>query len=153
MTIITNVFKIKFLLQMFLKSNFCFIVSGVRPYKCSHCDKAFTQRCSLESHERKLHGLEREFGYKERRSKTYVCEECGHTTGQPEGHFNHLKENHPYSPALRRAHDRRLFKFTTPLDHQSTNAFDSGNFFTSSEDTSSTVYSQDGSSRPSSSLV
>lgn len=26
----------------------------VRPYKCSLCDKAFTQRCSLESHLKKI---------------------------------------------------------------------------------------------------
>lgn len=88
-----------------------FLRLGVRPYRCEHCDKAFTQRCSLESHSRKVHGLELSFAYKERRPKTYVCEECGHTATQPEEHYAHLRNHHPYSPALARPHDKRLFKF------------------------------------------
>ncbi|KAI0232510.1 hypothetical protein LSAT2_017160 [Lamellibrachia satsuma] len=86
--------------------------TGVRPYKCHMCDKAFTQRCSLESHGRKVHGLSFNFAYKERRSKVYVCEDCGHTTSDPEGHYDHLKENHPHSPALLRCYDKRQFKFS-----------------------------------------
>jgi len=86
--------------------------AGVRPYRCDHCDKAFTQRCSLESHTRKVHGVELQFAYKQRRPKTYVCEECGHTASQPELHYLHLRQLHPYSPALARSHDKRLFKFT-----------------------------------------
>ncbi|KAI3376161.1 hypothetical protein L3Q82_016686, partial [Scortum barcoo] len=31
--------------------------TGVRPYKCTLCDKAFTQRCSLESHMKKIHSV------------------------------------------------------------------------------------------------
>lgn len=42
----------------------------------------------------------------------YVCEECGHTTSEPEVHYLHLKENHPYSPALLKFYDKRHFKFT-----------------------------------------
>uniref|UniRef100_A0A1A9WFA2 Uncharacterized protein n=1 Tax=Glossina brevipalpis TaxID=37001 RepID=A0A1A9WFA2_9MUSC len=42
----------------------------------------------------------------------YVCEECGHTTCEPEVHYLHLKENHPYSPALLKFYDKRHFKFT-----------------------------------------
>lgn len=42
----------------------------------------------------------------------YVCEECGHTTNEPEVHYLHLKENHPYSPALLKFYDKRHFKFT-----------------------------------------
>ena len=84
---------------------------GVRPYRCDQCDKAFTQRCSLESHTRKVHGVELQFAYKQRRPKTYVCEECGHTTSQPELHYLHLRRLHPFSPALARSHDKRLFKF------------------------------------------
>ncbi|RXG72100.1 Protein ovo [Armadillidium vulgare] len=69
------------------------------------------QRCSLESHCLKVHGVQHSYAYKERRSKVYVCEECGHTTGEPEFHYVHLKENHPYSPALLKFYDKRHFKF------------------------------------------
>ncbi|CAG7823388.1 unnamed protein product, partial [Allacma fusca] len=86
--------------------------TGVRPYKCNMCEKSFTQRCSLESHCLKVHGMQHQYAYKERRTKVYVCEECGHTTGEPEVHYIHLKENHPYSPALLKFYDKRHFKFT-----------------------------------------
>lgn len=42
----------------------------------------------------------------------YVCEECGHTTNEPEVHYLHLKDNHPFSPALLKFYDKRHFKFT-----------------------------------------
>lgn len=92
--------------------------TGVRPYKCSQCEKSFTQRCSLESHKLKVHGIQHNYAYKERRAKVYVCEECGHTTSEPEVHYIHLKENHPYSPALLKFYDKRHFKFadsSTPI--------------------------------------
>lgn len=76
--------------------------AGVRPYKCSLCDKAFTQRCSLESHLKKIHGVQQKYAYKERRAKLYVCEECGCTSESQEGHVLHLKERHPDSPLLRK---------------------------------------------------
>ena len=41
----------------------------------------------------------------------YVCEDCGHTTKEPELHYLHLKEKHPYSPALLKFYDKRHFKF------------------------------------------
>lgn len=85
--------------------------TGVRPYICSYCGKSFTQRCSLESHMLKVHGVQHQYAYKERRVKMYVCEECGHTTREPEHHYVHLKEKHPYSPALLKFHDKRHFKF------------------------------------------
>lgn len=92
--------------------NHLYYFTGVRPYKCNHCDKSFTQRCSLESHTLKVHGFAHDYAYKERRNKIYVCEECGNTTQNPEGHYMHLKNKHPYSPALAKFYDKRHFKFT-----------------------------------------
>ena len=124
---------------MKIQSNY---IAGVRPYKCNLCEKSFTQRCSLESHCLKVHGVAHQYDYKQRRSKVrqncsflharvyfflifighpvyvlkffiqmYVCEDCGHTTPEPEVHYLHLKENHPYSPALLKFYDKRHFKF------------------------------------------
>jgi len=96
------------------------LCAGVRPYHCDECNKAFTQRCSLESHCRKVHGRQFNFAHKQRRDKVYVCEECGHTTGRPELHYAHLKQEHPSSPALLRANDKRYFKFTGAAAETST---------------------------------
>lgn len=46
--------------------------TGVRPYKCNLCAKRFTQRCSLESHCLKVHSVQHEYGYKERRTKVSI---------------------------------------------------------------------------------
>ena len=104
-------------IYVFLSSLFCIL--GVRPYKCTHCDKAFTQRCSLESHGKKVHGLSFNYAYKQRRTKMYVCEECGHTVNDPEEHYVHLRDNHPHSPALLKCYDKRQFKFSNDKVPQS----------------------------------
>uniref|UniRef100_A0A3Q3X1N7 C2H2-type domain-containing protein n=1 Tax=Mola mola TaxID=94237 RepID=A0A3Q3X1N7_MOLML len=75
--------------------------TGVRPYKCTLCEKAFTQRCSLESHMKKIHSITQKYAYKERRNKLYVCEECGHTSGTQDELLQHLHSLHPDSHLLK----------------------------------------------------
>uniref|UniRef100_A0A8C5WCG7 C2H2-type domain-containing protein n=1 Tax=Leptobrachium leishanense TaxID=445787 RepID=A0A8C5WCG7_9ANUR len=74
--------------------------TGIRPYKCPACDKSFTQRCSLESHLRKIHGVTQSYAYRQRRSKIYVCEECGFTSASADAYTLHVIEMHPSSPML-----------------------------------------------------
>ncbi|KAF7706320.1 putative transcription factor Ovo-like 1a [Silurus meridionalis] len=81
--------------------------TGVRPYKCNLCEKAFTQRCSLESHMKKIHGVTQQYAYKERRTKLYVCEECGHTASTQDSLLRHLHTQHPNSAFLRAKGARR----------------------------------------------
>ncbi|XP_065336644.1 uncharacterized protein LOC135937421 [Cloeon dipterum] len=87
--------------------------TGVKPYKCSDCQMSFTQRCTQETHCWNVHGKKHNYAPKERRSKIYVCEECGNTTGEPDEHYLHLKEQHPDSAALLKVNDRRYFKFAS----------------------------------------
>ncbi|KAK1882702.1 Transcription factor Ovo-like 2 [Dissostichus eleginoides] len=79
----------------------------IRPYKCELCEKAFTQRCSLESHMRKIHAVQQQYAYRQRRSKIFVCEDCGYTSSRPEEYFHHVRQCHPGSPALRRYYRRQ----------------------------------------------
>ncbi|KAK5918770.1 transcription factor Ovo-like 2 [Pseudochaenichthys georgianus] len=81
--------------------------TGIRPYKCELCEKAFTQRCSLESHMRKIHAVQQQYAYRQRRSKIFVCEDCGYTSSRPEEYFHHVRQCHPGSPALRRYYRRQ----------------------------------------------
>ena len=78
----------------------CLLCAGVRPYQCSMCSKAFTQRCSLESHERKLHGVQVTYGYKQRRGKLYVCEECGFSSDNADHYYQHVTDLHPRSSVM-----------------------------------------------------
>src|SRR6218665_77108 len=110
---------------------------GVRPYKCESCDKAFTQRCSLESHSRKVHGMQLSFNFKQRRTKMYVCEDCGHFTDDPEDFYSHLKNNHPNSMALQRRHDKRRFKFSVPASSTDVSSSSSSGTSTSGASASS----------------
>ncbi|KAG7274408.1 hypothetical protein CRUP_027038 [Coryphaenoides rupestris] len=80
-----------------------------RHMKCHSllCEKAFTQRCSLESHKRKIHGVQQQYAYRQRRSKIFVCEDCGFTSNRPDDYFVHVRQCHPGSPALRRYYRRQ----------------------------------------------
>ncbi|XP_060113766.1 putative transcription factor ovo-like protein 3 [Heteronotia binoei] len=69
--------------------------TGIRPYRCCVCDKAFTQRCSLESHLKKIHSVQQHYAYRERRSKLFVCEECGFTASAGEEYYGHVRQCHP----------------------------------------------------------
>ncbi|XP_039112435.1 transcription factor Ovo-like 2 isoform X5 [Hyaena hyaena] len=75
---------------------------GIRPYKCDICNKAFTQRCSLESHLKKIHGVQQQYAYKQRRDKLYVCEECGYTGPTQEDLYLHVNSAHPGSAFLKK---------------------------------------------------
>ncbi|XP_031818958.1 WD repeat-containing protein 62 isoform X3 [Sarcophilus harrisii] len=72
--------------------------TGIRPFRCPACGKAFTQRCSLESHLGKIHGQPPRYGYRERREKLHVCEDCGYTSARPEDYAQH-RALHPGRPS------------------------------------------------------
>ncbi|XP_068117123.1 putative transcription factor Ovo-like 1 isoform X2 [Hyperolius riggenbachi] len=94
--------------------------TGVRPYKCHLCDKAFTQRCSLESHLKKIHGVQQNYAYKERRTKLYVCEDCGFTADSQEAHLQHVQNLHPNSVLVQRTTKKLPVEFqgaVSPLLH------------------------------------
>uniref|UniRef100_A0ACB8FT13 Uncharacterized protein n=1 Tax=Sphaerodactylus townsendi TaxID=933632 RepID=A0ACB8FT13_9SAUR len=76
--------------------------TGIRPYCCFACDKAFTQRCSLESHLKKIHGVQQHYAYRERRSKLFVCEECGFTSSASEEYYSHVRQQHSAGSLLGR---------------------------------------------------
>ena len=76
--------------------------TGIKPFKCNLCDKAFTQRCSLEAHKTRVHGVVYQYGFRERRAKLYVCEDCGETFQESGDYMKHLQEKHPESAAKTR---------------------------------------------------
>ncbi|KIH47235.1 hypothetical protein ANCDUO_22708 [Ancylostoma duodenale] len=53
-----------------------------------------------QSHLRKVHGVLHNYGYKERRNKVFVCEECGFTSEMFDVYVSHLKMLHPFSASL-----------------------------------------------------
>ncbi|KAL7980736.1 hypothetical protein Chor_001890, partial [Crotalus horridus] len=62
------------------------------------CNQGFTQRCSLESHLRKIHRLPQIYGYRERRTKLFVCEGCGFTCSTSDEYHRHTCQE-PSAPA------------------------------------------------------
>ncbi|KAJ8034766.1 Transcriptional regulator ovo [Holothuria leucospilota] len=101
--------------------------TGVRPYKCSECGKSFTQRCSLESHLAKVHGVKHGYSYKERRSKVFVCEECGMVSNIADDHYLHIKEKHPESSELRKYQDKLQFRRLVSTESPSCSYSDDSN--------------------------
>ncbi|KAI2660164.1 Transcriptional regulator ovo [Labeo rohita] len=91
------------------------MLTRIRPYRCDLCEKAFTQRCSLESHLRKIHGVRQQYAYRQRRSKIFVCEDCGFTSSRPDEYFLHVRQQHPSSPALRRYYRKHMLE--SPSQH------------------------------------
>lgn len=70
--------------------------TGIKPFKCDRCDKSFTQRCSLEAHQSRVHGIVHKFGFRERRTKMFVCEHCGATFKDNQSEYmNHVANEHP----------------------------------------------------------
>ncbi|XP_026571131.1 putative transcription factor ovo-like protein 3 [Pseudonaja textilis] len=74
--------------------------TGIRPYRCCLCQKGFTQRCSLESHLKKIHRIPQTYGYRERREKLFVCEQCGFTCGTSDEYYGHARHGHSAGPYL-----------------------------------------------------
>uniref|UniRef100_A0A8C5RV83 C2H2-type domain-containing protein n=1 Tax=Laticauda laticaudata TaxID=8630 RepID=A0A8C5RV83_LATLA len=74
--------------------------TGIRPYRCCLCRKGFTQRCSLESHLKKIHRIHQTYGYRERREKLFVCEQCGFTCGTSDEYYGHAHQGHSAGPYL-----------------------------------------------------
>lgn len=99
------------------------ILAGIRPYKCDVCFKAFTQRCSLESHLKKIHGVQQQYAYKQRRDKLYVCEDCGYTGPTQEDLYLHVNSAHPGSTFLKKTSKKLAAllqnKLTPPLQENS----------------------------------
>ncbi|XP_031554117.1 zinc finger protein 433-like isoform X2 [Actinia tenebrosa] len=77
--------------------------TGIKPFKCSECEKAFTQRCSLEAHLTRVHGIVHKYGFRERRDKMFVCEDCGMTFKDCPDYMKHIHEKHPDTEKIIRA--------------------------------------------------
>ncbi|XP_032243174.2 uncharacterized protein LOC116621493 [Nematostella vectensis] len=77
--------------------------TGIKPFKCDRCDKAFTQRCSLEAHLTRVHSVVHKYGFRERRDKMFVCEDCGITFKDSPEFMKHVHELHPETEKIIRA--------------------------------------------------
>ena len=75
--------------------------TGIKPFKCDRCDKSFTQRCSLEAHMTRVHSVVHKYGFRERRIKLFVCEDCGATFKENQAAFTrHVALSHPHKEKM-----------------------------------------------------
>lgn len=58
--------------------------TGVKPFKCKDCDKAFSHKSNLKEHE-KIHSGE----------KSHVCDKCGKAFTTKSSLNRHIKIQHP----------------------------------------------------------
>ncbi|KAF2985511.1 hypothetical protein EK904_009008 [Melospiza melodia maxima] len=96
--------------------------SQVKRHLCTFCGKGFNDtfdlkrhRCSLESHLRKIHGVQQHYAYKQRRDKLYVCEDCGYTGPTQEELYLHVSGVHPGSAFLKKTSKKLAAVLQTKL--------------------------------------
>uniref|UniRef100_A0A8C3FGK3 C2H2-type domain-containing protein n=1 Tax=Chrysemys picta bellii TaxID=8478 RepID=A0A8C3FGK3_CHRPI len=89
--------------------------SLVKKHVCRYCGKGFNDTFDLKRHTRthtgirpyrchvcaKIHGVQQNYAYRERRAKLFVCEECGFTCAAGEEYYGHVRRLHPGNALLR----------------------------------------------------